>query len=66
MMMIASYYHLTLLNFQIISLVSKKTGISDQTQNLHYQLGGTFMKLENEWRETIKQRTTTAKIIKPK
>lgn len=54
--------------FQIISLVSKKTGIADlSSQNLQsYQQGGTFIKLENEWRETIKQRNLNAKTIKPK
>lgn len=50
-----------------MSLVSKKTGISDQNQNLQsYQQGGSYFKLENEWRESLKQRNNNAKIIKAK
>ncbi|CRK96212.1 CLUMA_CG009640, isoform A [Clunio marinus] len=52
---------------QIISLVSKKTGISDQTQNnLNYNQGGTYFALENEWKETIKQRNLNVKASKAK
>lgn len=51
---------------QIISLVSKKTGISNHHHNQAYQQGGTFIRLENEWRETIKQRCITTKPAKPK
>jgi hypothetical protein len=47
-------------------LVSKKTGISDQNQNLQsYQQGGTYVKIENEWRESVKQKTLNAKMVKP-
>lgn len=53
--------------FKIISLVSKKTGISEQNQALQsYQQGGTYIRLENEWRETLKQRNSNAKVIKSK
>lgn len=52
---------------QIVSLVTKKTGISEQNySHQSYQIGGTFIKLENEWRETIKHRSNAAKILKPK
>lgn len=63
--LVALKIHLSL--FQIVSMVSKKTGISDQCQSMQcYAQGGTFIKLENEWRETIKHRNINAKIIKPK
>lgn len=52
---------------KIISLVSKKTGISDHNQILQsYQQGGTYIKLENEWRESLKQRNNNVRIIKAK
>ncbi|CAO1322519.1 unnamed protein product [Diamesa hyperborea] len=44
---------------QINSIVSKKTGISDQNHLISFQQGGTFIKLENEWRETVKRCVTT-------
>ena len=48
-------------------MVSKKTGISDQNQVLQsYQQGGSYFKLENEWRETLKQRNNNTKMIKAK
>lgn len=48
-------------------MVSKKTGISEKNEHQQsYQLGGTYMKLENEWRETVKHRSVNAKILKPK
>lgn len=52
---------------QIVSMVSKKTGISERNEHQQsYQLGGTYIKLENEWRETVKHRSVNAKILKPK
>lgn len=59
------YKLILIIQLQIVALVSKKTGISDQTKEA-YQQGGIYMKLENEWKESLKQRNFAAKTIKPK
>lgn len=51
----------------MISLVTKKTGISDQAKDLQaYQQGGIFIKLENEWKDSIKQRNVNTRVVKTK
>ncbi|XP_070501493.1 SANT and BTB domain regulator of class switch recombination [Chironomus tepperi] len=54
---------------QIMSIVTKKTGIgvADQTKDFQtYQQGGIYIKLENEWKEALKHRNVTTKVIKQK
>ena len=47
-------------------MVGKKTGI-DQNQLHHtYAQGGSYVKLESDWRETIKQKNIIAKASKLK
>ncbi|XP_053688714.1 SANT and BTB domain regulator of class switch recombination [Sabethes cyaneus] len=41
---------------QIIAMVGKKTGSEQNQQFITYQQGGTFMKIEADWRESIKQK----------
>ena len=48
-------------------MVSKKTGISDQTRDFQtYQQGGLYIRLENEWKESLKQRNVAQKNAKTK
>ena len=50
-------------------MVSKKTGIgiADQTKDFQtYQQGGIYIKLENEWKEALKHRNVTTKVVKQK
>jgi len=44
---------------QVIAMVGKKTGSDMNLQYQNYQQGGTYVKLESEWRENIKQRSST-------
>lgn len=65
------YFHneKSILFCQIVSIVSKKTGIgvADQTKDfLTYQQGGIYIKLENDWKESIKHRNVSTKIVKQK
>ncbi|XP_058466941.1 SANT and BTB domain regulator of class switch recombination [Malaya genurostris] len=41
---------------QIIAMVGKKTGSEQNHQFVTYQQGGTYMKIEADWRESIKQK----------
>lgn len=48
-------------------MVTKKTGISDLAKDIQtYQQGGIFVKLENEWKDSLKQKTTNNRAIKTK
>lgn len=42
-------------------MVGKKTGSETNLQYQIYQQGGTYIRLENEWRESIKQKVTKSK-----
>ncbi|XP_058837858.1 SANT and BTB domain regulator of class switch recombination isoform X2 [Topomyia yanbarensis] len=42
---------------QIIAMVGKKTGGEQNQQFVTYQQGGTYVKIEADWRESIKQKT---------
>lgn len=44
---------------QVIALVGKKTGSDINMQYQTHQQGGTYMRLEAEWRESLKQRTVS-------
>ena len=58
-----------MLPFQVVSIVTKKTGVgvADQTKDFQtYQQGGIYIKLENEWREALKHRNVTSKTVKQK
>jgi hypothetical protein len=49
-----------------MSMVSKKTGISDARDIQTYQQGGIFVRLENEWKDSLKQKTVNNRTIKTK
>ena len=49
-----------------IQIISKKTGITDQAFQQVYQQGGIFVKLENEWKDSIKQRNVNTRVVKAK
>lgn len=44
---------------QVIALVGKKTGSDLNMQYQTHQQGGTYMRLEAEWRESLKQRASS-------
>lgn len=44
---------------QVIALVGKKTGSDPNMQYQTHQQGGTYMRLEAEWRESLKQRAAS-------
>lgn len=48
-------------------MVSKKTGISDQAKDLqNYQQGGIFVRLENEWKDSMKQKNVNTRTVRTK
>lgn len=48
-------------------MVSKKTGVSDQAKDIQtYQQGGIFVKLENEWKDSLKQKAISNRALKTK
>lgn len=50
-----------------MSMVSKKTGISDHAKDIQtYQQGGIFVRLENEWKDSLKQKTVNNRTVKAK
>ncbi|XP_053675983.1 SANT and BTB domain regulator of class switch recombination [Anopheles nili] len=49
---------------QIITMVGKRTGGEHNLQYQTYQQGGTYMKLENDWRESIKQKNLATLKVK--
>lgn len=49
-----------------MTMVSKKTGISDQANLQTYQQGGIFVRLENEWKDSLKQKTVNARTSRAK
>lgn len=46
---------------QVIAMVGKKTGSDMNIQYQNYQQGGTYVRLEAEWRENVKHKHTTLK-----
>uniref|UniRef100_A0A182UQ44 DUF3342 domain-containing protein n=1 Tax=Anopheles merus TaxID=30066 RepID=A0A182UQ44_ANOME len=49
---------------QIISMVGKRTGGEQNSQYQTYQQGGTYIKLETDWRESIKQKNLASLKVK--
>lgn len=47
---------------QVIAMVGKKNGGDANVQYQNYQHGGSYIKLESEWKESLKLRNS----IKPK
>lgn len=45
---------------QVIDLVGKKTGSDHNLAFQSYVQGGTFIKLETEWRENVKQKGSSS------
>lgn len=39
---------------QIVGILSRKTGIEANAQNNSYHHGGTYVKLESEWRDKLR------------
>lgn len=49
---------------QVIAMVSRKTGSEMSNQQSHYHHGGTYVKLESEWRERHRHNKTKTNINK--
>ena len=41
---------------QVIAMVGKKTGSDMNMQYQKYHQGGSYVRLENEWRESVRQK----------
>lgn len=44
---------------QVIAMVGKKTGTDTSPNYQSYQQGGTYIRLESEWRDNLKQKNNS-------
>lgn len=49
---------------QVIAMVGKRTGSDTNLRYQHHLQGGKYVKLESEWRETVRQKLAQVKAKK--